>query len=650
MMISLKSCRLLLVCVVLGFIAEAKAENNPAYSVLLIPKEMLKNANSVRRMEQVEFILKKPGEAVFKHKYALTILNAAGDRYSNLVVYYDKFNEIRDISGALYDASGKLLKKVKNKDIKDHSGVSDISLMDDNRLKEHDFYFKDYPYTVEYEVEVKMNGTMFYPEWAPQPREHLAVQQSSYTFTCPEDYEFRFKPYQLDKEPVITKDKGSKSYTWELKNLPAIVREPYSPGMRNVAPLLLLGPTLFEMQNYKGNMATWEDLGKFIYTLKEGRDQLPENIKQKVKELVAKETDTYNKIRVLYEYLQANTRYISIQLGIGGWQPFDAKYVADKKYGDCKALTNFMYALLKEAGIPSLYAVIGSGSGREDIFTDFPSSQFNHVILAVPMAKDTVWLECTSQIEACGYLGRFTGNRHALAVDEKGGKLIKTPYYGAADNKQIRNIKAQLLDDGTLDLNVHTTYTGTQHERPRSLINFLTKDKVKEYLDEQLDFPTYEVLDFKYKENKQRIPEVEEQLTIEARSYASATGKRLFILPNIMSRDGRKLSTDSARKYPIVLMEPYTDIDSISIELPKGFKTESMPKPATIKSRFGEYFSEVKMEDNRLKYYRKIVRVDGKFPAETYNELVEFLDAVYKADRNRVVLVKDENSDGKKGF
>lgn len=625
--------------------------NDIGYSVLLIPKDLLKNANSVKRTEQKEFILKKPGEAIFRHKYALTILNEAGDRYSNLVVYYDKFFQIRDISGTLYDASGKAIKKVKNKDIQDRSGVDDISLMDDNRVKVHDFYYRDYPYTVEYEVEIRYDGTMFYPEWFPQSREFLAVQQSSYTFTCPEDYIFRHKAYQFSGEPVVASNKGTKSHTWEVKNLKAVVREAYSPGLRQIAPLVLFGPTEFEMQQYKGNMATWQDLGKFIYALKQGRDVLPDNVKQQVRDLTAGVNDPYEKVKRLYEFLQANTRYISIQLGIGGWQPFDAKYVAEKKYGDCKALTNYMYALLKEAGIPSLYATIGAGAYREDIFTDFPSSQFNHVILCVPVARDTIWLECTDQFESTGYLGNFTGNRHALLVDENGGKLVKTPYYGADDNLQIRSIAAKLDETGSLMLDVHTRYTGTQHERVKSLIDRLSSDKVKEYLDEELSFPTYEVVDFKYRQHKKMIPEVEEELKIAVRNYASVTGKRLFILPNIMTRDGRKLSVDSVRKYPVNLLAAYTDIDTISIELPAGFRAESMPRPTEINSDFGSYYSEVKVEENKLKYIRKIVSKDGCFPAEKFKDLAEFQEAVYKADRSRVVLVKEADSgEGKKAF
>ncbi len=624
--------------------------NNITYAVAFIPKEMLKNANMVRRMEAIEFNLKSPGEAVFTHKYALTILNAAGDRYSNLVVPYDKLFVIREISGTLYDANGKQLKKVKNKEIQDRSGVDDNSLMDDNRLKIHDFYYKDYPYTVEYEFEVKYNGTMFYPEWFPQNREHMSVQQSSYTFTCPENYDFRFKGYQLDVKPTIKTEKGVKSYTWQINNLPAISREPYSPGLRNITPLLLLGPTAFEMQNYKGNMASWSDLGKFFYTLNAGRDVLPDNIKQKVKELTTGITDPYQKIKVLYEYLQDNTRYISIQLGIGGWQTFDAKFVAERKYGDCKALTNYMYSLLKEANIKSLYAIIGAGSGREDIFTDFPSSQFNHVVLCVPMAKDTLWLECTDQFEACGYMGSFTGNRHALVVDEKGGKIAKTPVYGVKENLQVRHIQAKLTPDGSAALEVKSRYTGVQQERIKSMINHLTRDKVKEYLDEQLDFPTYEVVDFKYAETKQRLPEINETLHIDVRSYASITGKRLFLLPNVMTRDGRKLSADSTRKFPVDIRSAYTDIDTIEFILPAGYKAETMPKATQITSPFGEYYSEVKVEGNKMFYYRRIVNNSGKFAPAAYKELVDFQAAVYKADRSRVVLVKDETAGELKAF
>jgi hypothetical protein len=193
-------------------------------------------------------------------------------------------------------------------------------------------------------------------------------------------------------------------------------------------------------------------------------------------------------------------------LGIGGWQPFDASYVASKAYGDCKALSNYMYALLKEANIKSCYTQIRAGAGKYFFLPDLPSPQFNHIILCVPLQKDTMWLECTSQTLAAGYLSDFTCNRYALAVDENGGKLIRTPNYGMKENLQVRNIKAILEEDGMLNVTANTTYNGIQQDEIHSAITGLSKDKVKELLNEKLDFSTYDIKQFDYKEQKSSLP------------------------------------------------------------------------------------------------------------------------------------------------
>ena len=377
--------------------------------------------------------------------------------------------------------------------------------MEDNRIKRHNFYYKNYPYTVEYEVTIEYNNTFMLPDWNPQWREKFAVEVSFFTIECPSWFTFRYKMFNYKGEPGIVSNGDKKTFIWRAETIPAVIKEYAAPDFSSITTCVYFSPDKFEIEGYKGAMNSWKELGQFEYLLNQGRDKLPPQVKQRVHELTDGITDAKKKVEILYEYLQKNTRYVSIQLGLGGWQPFDATYVSTKAYGDCKALSNFMYSLLKEANIKSCYTDIYAGEGETFFIPDFPSLQFNHVILCVPLPGDTMWLECTSQTLPAGYLSGFTSDRYALAVDESGGHLIRTPVYGVNENLQVRKVKASLEDNGTLRISATNYYKGIQQDDIHRLINGLSKDKIKVYLHSLFDLGTYEINSFSYVQHRFRI-------------------------------------------------------------------------------------------------------------------------------------------------
>jgi hypothetical protein len=612
------------------------------YNILLIPDSLKKNTRMVKRYEEIRVEIKSPGKAVVHEHHVYSILNESAKRFGTYSSYYNKFKGINSISGILYDALGKELKRTKKKDMQDISGSDEETLMTDTRYKQNEFYDNNYPYTAEYEEEDEINGILYFPDWNPQDAPGISVEDSKYIIIAPKDYQVRYRELGYRAEPEVKEDGEKKIYTWEIKNLPSKPYEILAPSWSELVPNVLMAPSDFEAEGYKGNMSTWENYGKFLEDLLRGKDVLPENIRKKVHELTDQLTDSRAKAVVLYDYLQKNTRYISIQLGIGGFQPFDATDVAIKRYGDCKALSNFMVALLKEAGIKGNSVIIRAGEDASPIQEDFPCPQFNHVISCVPLGKDTLWMECTSQSLSPGYLSGFTANRYALLVDDQGGKLVHTPKYGLNENVEIRKTDATLSEDGNLDVNRFTRYGALQQDRIEGMINGLSKSKLMEYLKTEIDLPTYDVVKFNYKEEKNSLPYIDEFLQLNATNYAQVSGRRLFINPNITTREQTKLKTEEIRKYDVELDDEYRDIDTSEIRIPLGYQPESVPKEISIENKFGKYVSRVKVLSDRILYYRLHEQYSGRFPPGDYPELVKFYEQMYKADHSSVVLVKPQ--------
>jgi Domain of Unknown Function with PDB structure (DUF3857)/Transglutaminase-like superfamily len=612
------------------------------YSTALIPDSLRKGARAVLREQEMILEIRSPGKAVEHEREVYTILNSGADNFGGYTSWYDKFTSISEIGGVLYDSLGKVVRKAKRKDMQDKAYVDGESLTSDDRYLEHNFYYQVYPYTVEYQEEDDHDGILRFSDWLPVASPGVSTQHTKYTIIAPRDYKVRYLLVNGAPPPVITDQGDKRVYTWEAQNMPARHMEPSGPEWREIVPYVLIGPSDFEAQGYKGNMSTWTDYGKFIMQLRSGRDVLPDNVKQQVHALVDTIGDKRGKVYALYHYLQQNTHYINVSLGIGGWQPFPAEYVATKKYGDCKALSNYMVALLKEAGIPAKYVEIRAGEGEAPIVDAFPSFQFNHIITCVPMEKDSIWLECTSQTVSPGYMGTFTGGRKAMLIDEDGGHVVWTPSYSAKDNTQCRVVKAQIGADGNLDADVSTKYQCVRQDLPHDMIDEMSGDRREKYLNNLFSLPTYTVDKSHYEEQKGPLPVVKEDLHVLATSYAAVSGKRLFISPNIFDRSRTRLPADSVRRYDYITDEAYTDIDSVLIAVPAGYQTESAPKDVTIDCKFGSYHSSVRFDGDRLVYYRYLQQAAQRYPPGDYAELVKFYEQLYNADHARVVLVRKE--------
>ena len=299
-----------------------------------------------------------------------------------------------------------------------------------------------------------------------------------------------------------------------------------------------------------------------------------------------------------------------------------------------------MKALLKEAGIESFYSIIHAGEGEKYYLPDFVSDQTNHIIVSVPLDKDTMWLECTNQTMAPGYLGSFTDDRYALLIKEDGGHLVKTPAYTRQHNVVRHKVVGQIIAGGQLQAQVVNTYTGLEQDDLHGILHAYTGEQLLKYLKKSIDLPSYDVTNVDYHEQKDRIPSISEKYELTASNYASITGKRLFVQPNVLSREAFKLTDVENRQFDIVYDFSFSHLDTTTIKIPEDYTVESMPKSVSIKNKFGEYQMDISYLNGTVSFFRRYERSASRFKPSEYKDMATFYNEMYKADNVKVVFVK----------
>jgi len=618
----------------------ASAQNN--YDVSLIPKDLMPYASAVVRNEEISTTVNDLDDVTYHVKRVITILNSNGDDDARLGVGYDKITKVKSIRGLIYDEFGKIQQKISESDFEDIALEDGMTLFDDDRAKVYKKAMTQYPYTIEFEYETRTRQSFRFDDWRPNPITGLAVEKSSYTFTCKSDYAIRYKEVNLQSQfstnPTL---KGMKTYRWQVRDIKAKRYEPMSPSWRNVAGRLMIAPEKFAYQDLSGSFSNWEQLGKWQYDkLIADREELPPATAQYIQNLTAGVTDPKVKAKMIYEYMQQKTHYISIQVGIGGFRPFTATDVDKDGYGDCKALANYTKSLLKVVGIDSWYCeVFGDHEQKLSLTPDFASVQGNHIILCIPFKSDTTWLECTDQQAPFGYLGDFTDDRTVLACTPDGGKLLHTPKYTTEDNLEKRKADFVISETGDLSGSMETVFKGTDYDDRYPIIQKAPAERIKSirryYPINNLDIKSLE-----YKQDKSLKPATFENVKFSAREYGAINDGKFYFSLNSVDRYSSGVKAVRNRMNPVTIERGYTEEDDITYTLPKGYSLDTEPLNIKIDKPFGTYTATMAIKGDQLVYSRKFQIKDGTYSKDIYQDVVDFYQSVVDADNYNVVLVK----------
>lgn len=625
---------LLFATALLGACLPALAQTN--YDAGLIPDSLRRDAHAVVRESQESFVVSSPSKATYKMHYVVTVLDERGKSDLFFQVKTNSFQKLEDADIYVYDAKGKPLQHIRHKDMA--TAAWGEGLVEDGLYTYFAVTAPEYPITVQTDYTLSYKAGNNYPYLSLDNIEQ-SIEHISLVLTLPKTMAIHCNKHLTHLEPVLADDKDNRTYTWTASGIKAVPDETGAPSDR--APAVYIAPAQFEMAGYPGDMSTWVSLGKWGYDLNKDALALPDASQQFYRDMVKDAQTDLDKARILYRYLQTNFRYVSIQLGIGGWRSFPASFTEKKKYGDCKALSTYMCACLNAVGVKSYTAWINAGPLTQPVDASFPDDRFNHVILCIPQPHDSVWLECTSNHTDFGVLGAFTENRNALLITENGGVLVHTPTSTVAENKTAAFTRVNLSEDGSGKADVALLATGENKFAEVSSLYEETHDNQKKYLVEDMDFPQPD--DFNVTLEQVDSPQLRTHvaMTFEKIPEFSA-GSKMFLNPRLYHIWPYHLPSAENRTENYYFPYPFLNSDTTCYQLPEGYVVDELPKGKTLSCPYASYTSSYWYDPTRKAVfsYAALTLKERMIPAKDYDALKRFFGDVVKDETEKIVINK----------
>lgn len=596
---------------------------------------LYKNSNSIVVDHHITIEIDAYNKMDIIEEKELIILNKRGLKDIDAYEFYDKYTKVKSINVQLFDSHGKEIESFKKKDFKDVSAVPNGTLYTENRVLFLDISATQFPLKVKYKSQVKSKNTAFLRRFTPVTNYNQSVKSYQFKIINNSGEELRFHKNDLAHQ-LVKEDLEENDYTFTVENLVAVVREPYSLSLKNLSPQIKFALTKFQLEGVTGEARNWDEFGQWKNNnLLDGVTKLPPKTIKEIQQLVAPFETDIDKAKAIYNYVQDNTRYISLQIGIGGWRPTDAEEVDYFKYGDCKGLTNYTRALLSAVGIPSNYCVVYASKEITDIEEDFTAMQGNHVILNIPFEDQDVWLECTSQKVPFNYLGTSTDNRKVFAVNESGGKIKKTPSFPTASNHQATKAKIKLVDNN-LEANLSIQSKGTKYGE-RFYLFFEDSKSVNNYYQKQWSYlQRLKLEDYHFTNNKEDI-EFTEELQVKIGNYFKRYGNDLIFEVNPFNKAKFKPSNSSERKNPFTIQRGFVEEDEYAFDL-NSFNAQALPEDIILETKFGTYQLTFESKEGQL-IVRRFLKIHAKnYEQSDFVAFEDFINKIEKHDNTKVVF------------
>ncbi len=634
------------------FMAPRAFANAPAWvqqAAAKPPGQYPPDTNAVVLLDDESLTVTGPGEAEVLHRRVVRILRPQGREEARFRTYLSSGEKVQSLHAWSIDSAGHQY-EIKEKDFADSSPFygemySDIHY----RLAEVPAGNPGSVVAFEYSVKRKL----WMDQWSWFFQEDIPVDEARFTLQLPGSWEYKdsWANYPAEKASPA----GASRWQWVCHNLAGIPDEGHSPYRYALAGHMELA---FFEPAAASNFGSWKAIGDWYYKLASDRRDANSEITAKAQQLTANASSFDAKVRALTSFIQAEIRYVAIEIGIGGYQPHPAPDIYRMRYGDCKDKVTLLSTMLKAVGIDSDYVLVHTERGV--VKSDVPAADFNHVILAIALPPNAATAQYRSVVKTksgasylifdptdeytpVGDLRTALQGSYGLLVTPNGGELIKLPVLPPGSNLVERQGRFTLQADGSLSGDVTERFTGTHAARQRAMLATENDSQRAKALDHYLEesLKNISVQQVKFGDVTERDKDLTLQYQVTANGYAQHSGPLVLLRPRVLGETAIQLDW-AKRKLPVEFSGATKEEDTFEIQLPPGYTVDDLPDATHVDVGFASYTSKIESRGSTIRYWREYVVNDPDVGTDKLADLRKLENAIYEDESATAVLKKTQ--------
>lgn len=642
-------------CVVLALAAGAAQAAAPRWlrdaAAVQVPSQK-EELDAIQLLSDVELEVLPDGMLRKRVRAAYRILRPSGQGWAVARAVYDHTTVVKDMQAWTIPARGGDL-KTSFGDAADTTlnGVEGSELISDIRSKVLMPPSALPGSVVGYEYELEFTPLALADSFDFQTG--VPVLEARYTLKIPRGWSITST--WVNHLPVAPVRADERNFQWTLRDLPAIEPEPFMPSPASIASRLQVA---FAPAGATPQLGTWQGIGSWFVELAQDRLAPDDAIRAKVAELTQGKNTDVERLGALAAFVQAEIRYVAIELGIGGFQPHHVTDVLANRFGDCKDKASLLATMLREVGIDSMPVLVNTD--RAMIAPDTPPGLlFNHVILAILLPREAVTSDLLAVTELADGrvmvffdptdeitpVGRLTGTQqdsYGLLSGPDGSRLVRLPQLDHRDSGMRRTGQLKLDPQGTLSGSFTELVTGDMASGMRYFLRTSPREAdlikpVESRLASSL--AAFRVTNVETANRMSLGEPLEWRYSIVADAYARRAGELLMVRPRVLGSKAESIDDDGgSRRHDMLFTEARMDQDEVSIELPAGFVVESLPDPVDIDVGFAAYRSRTEVTGSELKFTRTYELRELRIPADQVAEFRRLNQAIARDERAVAVL------------